>query len=361
MDAHKQSRFIAILALLLPFYTGNVIHSGGPAFAAEKLSGSEIILVLNTYDRFTELMMRQAGDSQNKAKGKEDFSTLYAKVMAGLDQAEVQACLENGIARDRYQSNFHRIFMVKTYLEYKDVRDKLTDEIKKKTSMTAADLDREAERSYREMEGWYHRVGGDTSFEDVKKKRDENLKQYLDSIAEKNRKIDEYNRNLPPDPKIAKIEKEIRKKQAQLADPRLAPFYDDIKRDIAQLKKLADRMVLKNKHRRKSTKKPDPLMLKKINEPVKSYYARRKNDYYTTLMQGVRDKKASGQWRQTVEDSNQKKVLGLRATLRRLDALLADSRLQQAATDADIVNQIVDRLRLMALSPLPWQNIPKFP
>lgn len=101
-------------------------------------------------------------------------------------------------------------------------------------------------------------------------------------------------------------------------------------------------------------------MLRKINEPVETYHASRENDFYTTLMQGVRDQKASGQWRRTVRDNNRKKIWELRFSVKELDKLLADSRIQQAALDIDIVNRVVYRARLMALSPLPWQNIPRF-
>ncbi|MFQ5485424.1 MAG: hypothetical protein ACE5DO_08875, partial [Desulfobacterales bacterium] len=92
-----------------------------------------------------------------------------------------------------------------------------------------------------------------------------------------------------------------------------------------------------------------------------TYHAKKQNNFYTTLMQGIRARKASGQWRQTVKDNNRKKILELRLSVKRLDALLSDSRLRQAAVDANIVNQVVDRARLMALSPLPWQHIPDFP
>lgn len=359
MYSYNLLRFIVILTTFLPFYSGRIILSSSLAVAAEKLSGPDITLSLNTYDRFTELMISKTGD--NKDKSKENFSTLFARVSIELEKAEIQACRENGIKRDRYQSIINRIFMVKTYINYREMREKLAEEIKRRDTLTEEDLDREAERSYREMEEWYNRVGGNLTFEDVKKKRDEKMKQYLDSIAEQNHNIEEYNRNLPPNQKFVKLQKEISLRRTKLADPRFRPFYNNIKREVAQLEKIAKRVAVKDNRRKKSKKKPDSLVLTKINEPVETYHASRENDFYTTLMQGVRDQKASGQWRRTVRDNNQKKILELRFSIKELDKLLTDSSLQQAVPDMDIVNSRIDRARLMALSPLPWQDIPRFP
>lgn len=201
MYTNKLLRFIAILTPPLLFYSGDIIHSSGLTVAAEKLSGLDITLSLNTYDRFTELMISKVGDNKDKSKRKEDFSTLFDRVTVELEKAEIQACRENGIKRDRYQSIINRIFMVKTYINYKEMREKLAEEIKRRDTVTEEDLDRE-------MEEWYNRVGGNLTFEDVKKMRDEKLKQYLDSIAEQNHKIEEYNRNLPPNQKLVKLQKE---------------------------------------------------------------------------------------------------------------------------------------------------------
>jgi hypothetical protein len=62
-----------------------------------------------------------------------------------------------------------------------------------------------------------------------------------------------------------------------------------------------------------------------------------------------------------VRDSNRKKILELRASVKKLDKILEDPHLKQATLDADIVKWVVDRARLMALSPLLWQqNIPGY-
>lgn len=352
MYTHKLLHLIAILTVLFP---------APLVFGAGVLSGSDILLTLDTYDHFTELLNSRTDNKLTKPEDKVAFNMFLIRFTAESNETEAQACHEKSIDRNRYKLIFDRVFMVKTYLTHKEIRDELVDEIKRREAMTEAELDREAEKSYREMEQWYDRVGGNVTLEDVKKKCAKELKQYIDSIAEQNRKIEEYNRNLSSNQTIAGMQEKISFMRAKLTDPRYSQFHDKIERDIAQLEKLMARQAKKDKRREKSKKKPDPLILKKINKPVETYQINRENSFYATLIQDVRNKKTSGQWRQAVRDSNRKKVLELRASVNKLDKILADSHLKQAALDADIVKRVVDRARLMALSPLPWQqNIPGY-
>ena len=353
-----RKHFIVIFTLLLLFYSGSLFNFGSLTFAAEKLTAKDITLAINTYDRFVKLLNTRANNKHNKEN--KNFLKLFDMVTVELNDAEVQACRENSITRDHYQSVIDRIIMVKTYINCKDIRDKLADDIKRKDTMSDEDFAKEAESSYRKMEEWYNRVSNNLTFDETKKKRDEKLKQYLDSIAEQNRKIEEYNHNLPPNQKLIKLQNEISTRRIKLNNPKFAHFHDNIKRDIAQLETIANRIALKDNRRKKNKKKPDPLMLKKINKLVETYYARRKNNFYSTLIQHVQDQKTSGQWKQTVKNNNQKKIQELRFSVNKLNELLTNSRFQQAAQDADIVSHTIDSEKLMTLSPLPWQNISAF-
>ena len=76
-------------------------------------------------------MINKTINSKNKSKQNKDFSTLFSSVSAALEKSEIQACHENGITRNRYQSIFNRIFMVKTYIDYKNMHDYLISYIQK--------------------------------------------------------------------------------------------------------------------------------------------------------------------------------------------------------------------------------------
>ena len=81
-----------------------------------------------------------------------------------------------------------------------------------------------------------------------------------------------------------------------------------------------NKIVEKDKRRKKKLRQPDPRVLEKINEPLKTYHEKKENDFYTTLMQNVEDQRASGQWQQTVRENNRKKILEERRTLESLES-----------------------------------------
>lgn len=65
----------------------------------------------------------------------------------------------------------------------------------------------------------------------------------------------------------------------------------------------------------------------------------------------MRDRKASGRWIDDIKRNNEKKINEHQGAVKQIEKFLSRPRLKQAAKDFIIVNQEMDRKKLMSLMP----------
>jgi hypothetical protein len=357
------TRLLAGLILGLMLCTGDSAHGfdqiSRNQSPAGELSGAEIELCLKVYDRFAGRMDTLLGSEKpQQSDGDMDFWAALNKVGEIIDRAEREACQEHGMEHSRYRAVFRRLLAVQAYVMYSDVLRELNSEIQRLDDMSEEDLQAEAERSYGELEEWFE--GLQEGLHDARKKSEEEKQLYLERIERENEESEEYNRNLSPGPAMKKLRNEIADEQAKLQDPRYATMREGIERNIDKMSEVLTRLEIKDSRRKKKEKKPDPSVIASFDAPVGNA-EKQIASYDSIVMQPARDLRSSDEWLETVRDANEKKLREKRDTVRRLEKFLSRPRLRQAAADLQIVDQVVDREKIMSLSPSMEDDTPQLP
>ena len=346
-----------LMALVLVLCVGGSAHSSSqtlpssshPSASYPELSGEEIALCLKVYDRFVErLDALLIGERPQRPDGGIDFWAAAAKVKKSIDQAEDDACTEHGMERSRYHAVLDRLLAVQECKRYFDVLEQLNPEIERLENMTEEDLREEAERSYREAEDWIE--GLQKELDIARQKRDAEKRRYLDSIEKYNEDVREYNRNLSPSPEVKRLRDQLAREQAKLKDSRYASMRKGIEGNIAEMEAALVRLEKKDGHRRKTEKEPDPAVINSFDRTV-NIIEQNIASYIANVVQPIRNQRAAGNWLNTVKEANEKQLREKQETVRQLQKILSHPRLQQAAVDLKIVDQMVDREKLMSLKP----------
>lgn len=336
---------ILILGLLL-FLSSFILAETGNTEA--NLSARDIELFLKVYDNFSERLNLLLNKTSSTSESKSDFVTALGMVSKKIDRAEKEACKAHGVKHSRYRTVFRQVLSVQAYVQYSEIRDELVIEIQKKQHMTEEDIQKDAERSFQETEEWF--AGFHKELEAAYKSRDNKTKNYIEQIAEQNEKNREYNQKTKPSPTVIKLQEAIAIDKAKLQDPRYKTMAEGIERNIDKMEKVLARLEKKDNKREKKEKFPDPRVIASFNQPIKNV-ENQIASYESNIMQPMRDRKASGRWIDDIKRNNEKKINEHQGAVKQIEKFLSRPRLKQAAKDFIIVNQEMDRKKLMSLMP----------
>lgn len=319
---------------------------------ASDLTTKEVALFLQTYDRYSELLTaniieRSANDREQGAK-KTEFLAVMALVPQEIDKAEKTACKESGMHHGRYRLLLQRVLAVQEYEGFLEIQVHVEEEISKREKMDDAEHKAAAEKSYRDLEEWF------APFEEnvvtARQESEKKKRQYLEEIESQNNKIDEYNRALPPNPLLVKMTERKAADEKRLNDPRFAEVHDQIKLDIVELEAVLARLEKKEQRRKKRLKKPSASILRKFERAVTTAVQQR-DSYEEIVMKPARENKASGQWLELSKANDAKKTKEHRQAISKVESMLKQPRLKQAAKDSTVVLKVIDREKLKSISP----------
>ncbi len=320
--------------------------------ALDPLNAKEVALFLATYNRWeasvearlTEHIASDRGRGTLKSK---PFPALMGRVLQEARRTQKAACRQTGMRLSRYRLVLHRVVAVKEYDRLREVQVFLEKEISKLESATAAERKAAAEKSYRDLEE--HLAPYEMDVATARKASEKNKQRYLEKVRSQNKNIDEYNRNLPPNPTIAKTTQRIASLEEKLNDWRFAGSHDRIRADIVELYARLTRLKKAEQRRKKRPIKPSAHILRGFERAATT--AMQTNSHLRKRLQGARDAKASGQWLKSAKANDAKKVAQHRKAISQLESQLKQPRLKQAAKDSTVVQKVIGREKLQSISP----------
>jgi hypothetical protein len=315
------------------------------------MAAKEVALFLTTYNRWEELLSveltkRSASDRGQVAK-KKPFEAVMALVLLEAHVTEKRACQESGMHQGRYQLFLRRVLAVKEYEKFREMQVILKEKISKRENVDDAERKAAAEKEYRDLEGWF--APFEAGIVMARQESENNKRLYLEEIESQNKKIDEYNRDLPPSLALVKMTEHKASLEEKLNDLRFAEFHDKIKADIVEVEKVLARMEKKGQRRKKVRKNPSSSILRGFEDAVTTAVQIR-DSHMRNFMKEAREAKASGQWVESAMANYAKKIEEQRQAISEIESQLKQPRLEQAARDSAVVLKVIGREKLKSIS-----------
>jgi len=155
----KTSAFWSLLLVAVCIFS-----LGNAGADSEPLTRVDIETTMAVREKADALRLERLDRASAEKSGKEEsFAEILAKIQHIGQEADRQACDEQGIPVQEYRGKLRRLIKVGELVFFEDIKNELQKELRQRQAKTEADLIKEAEQTLASTEQWFEGVQGRTA------------------------------------------------------------------------------------------------------------------------------------------------------------------------------------------------------